>query len=276
MTDAAAESPAVEQEPTAPATEPGETEDVRIPSSPPDGSAPTVEDYVNDETLDLEESGLPTETVKEIRKLRKDASKWRDTARTWTEATQGWSSEDIDTLRQALAAGRDQPEVIGQWMIEQGRNLVGDTETPVEPADTGHDDDAPLTKDAVADLVKQALADHTKQTEEEKAVQAQLDRVRRESEDLGFGPSHPLHAALFSTAKANNLELSEAAELLKQAGAVADQTNTQDAPAEAGRTPVPPEGVTPAGTREVRDPRQAAIERLNRTIPEGKRGFAEL
>lgn len=276
-TDAAAESPA-EPNISATATEPGEAAE-SAPAPPAVDDTPTVEDYVNDESLDLEESGLPTETVKEIRKLRKDASKWRDTARTWSEATQTWSDDDMNELRTALSLAHHNPQAVGQWFLEQGKMLMGDA-APEDPApaepDTPATDDGPLTKDDVSKLVAEALAEHSKKSEEEKRLEQQVQRVKAETEELGFGPSHPLHFALLSTAKANDISLPEAAELLKQGGGVADQTNTQDAPAEAGRTPVPPEGVTPAGTREVRDPRKAATERLNQVLPEGKRGFADL
>lgn len=160
-------------------------------------------------------------------------------------------------------------------MYEQGKALMGDT-APLEQ-EPAPEPEGPLTKDDIAQMIREGLQAHSKQTDEERRIQEQIGRVKAETETLGFGPSHPLHGALLLTAKSNEVSLAEAAELLKQGGGVASsESNTQDAPDESGRTPVPPEGVTPAGTQRVVDPKKAAIERLSRTLPEGQRGFADV
>ncbi len=227
-------------------------------ADPPSGDTPSVQDYVDDESLSLEDSGLPDATQNEIKKLRKDAKQYRETAQTWSTATQGWQQSDIEQLLTALEAGPDNPQAIGEWMRETAAQLLGedtvDTQTQTPDPDTDTPDEK-LTPDQIKEMVRAEMSQQSQ-------LESQKAKIRAETEELGFGPSHKLHGALLFTAKSNNVSLADAAELLKQAGGVAEnETNTPDAPAEAGHTPVPPEGATPAGSQAVRDPKQAMRER---------------
>lgn len=242
--------------------------DASVPAAP-SGEVPSVEDLVDDESIDLEASGLPDKTVAEIRKIRKDVARYRQTASDWESATTGWNPDDIDTLRTALAAAKDDPRTIGQWMMDNGKALLGDD---AEPDHTPEPEPAEAGKGLSAEQIRQMVAEAmSEQSEKEQ----QIAKVRAEAEQVGFGPSHPLHDVLLFTASRRKIPLAEAAELLKREGGTAGtDTNSQDAPPEGGHTPVPPEGGTPAGTREVRDPKQAMSERLDKVLGSA-RGFAE-
>ncbi len=257
-------------------------EAVSAPDTAPSSGAetPSVEAFVNDDTLDLDSSGLPDATVKEIKKLRGDAKRWRETASGWEQATSNWSPEDVQTLREALVAGPDAPDVVGKWMLESARALLGDEFATLTggtaPTDDDSDDDdgGMLTKEQVAKLVQEQMAEAEKARQSVTAREAQVQKIIAETEALGFGPSNPLHEALLSTARHRfDGDLAKAAELLSQGAQ--SPTTTQDAPAEAGHTPVPQEGQAPAGTRRVSDPKQAAAERLAKTLGDAH-GFPSL
>ena len=266
----------------APPAPTGEDAGAQVPSPPPAASAPSTDDapsiesYVNDETLDLAASGLPEKTQGEIKKLRADMKKYRETATTWEQATQGWEPADIDMLRQALSVATEDPTAVGRWMIDNAQVLLGDEFAKLVgvPVDQGGEqmppeDEAELTPERIKEMVNEALAQQRKEQESQQQIQQRVQAIIDKTDDLGFGPSHPMHEALLSVAKARtNGDLEKAAELLIENGArPANSTNEPtDAPPEGGHTPVPPEGGTPAGNQTARDPRQAAQERLDRTL----------
>lgn len=253
---------------------------------------PSVEDFVNDESLDLESSGLPEPTQKEIRKLRGDSKKYRETATAWESATDGWDQESVDMLRTALAGAKTDPTAVAQWFIDNAKNLAGDRfdtilaeiasagEDPPDPDEDPDGEAEALTPEKVAQMVKDAIEEDRKTRETTTAQQQRVQEIIDQTEALGFGPTHPMHTALLSEAKKldGDDRLEKAAELLIEHGARPttknDNETSQDAPAEAGRTPAPPEGVTPAGSPQVRDPKAAMRERLDRELG-ARTGFAD-
>lgn len=261
------------------------SDDSPEPASPPvsgESSTPSttaIEDYVNDESLDLSSSGLPAETQSEIKRLRGDAKKWRETATSWNDATAGWAPEDIAQIREALELGPQNPRAVAEWMARSAKALAPDL-FDGDPAgsDDGPDvdDDGRMSADAVAKLVDEKVQAALAEVEKKQTVAQRVEAIKAETEALGFGPSHPWHEALLLTARNRfNGDLAKAAEVLRKGPDGTDTTPQQDAPAEAGHTPVPPEGATPAGTRAIVDPRKAATERVNKVLGSAS-GFADL
>ena len=251
------------------------------PTPSPEVTATTEGEGEGSDGLDA--SGLPSETIGEIRKLRKENARYRTTASTWDSATTGWDPESVQHLQNALTLGRDDPVAFGRWLIENGKALMGDptpdaiddaiADAPATPAapDTG-----PLTADAVAKIVASALDERDKRSTEQVERNRRIEQIRSQSEELGFGPSHPLHKALLLTAKEDTGgDLAKAAELLKQGISGVNNLNTDsDSPPEAdpanqpgaGHTPLPPEGGAAAGTQRASDPRQAMRERIDKVL----------
>lgn len=258
-------------------TAPGETESTDT----------SIADLVADESADLSSTGLPDKTIAEIKRLRNETKQYRQTAEEWGTATKGWNPADLEQLRTALAYGADSPEEIGRWMYEQGQSLLGIDESAGEPAGGGEespadegksaDEQGLLTPEQVQELINKALEERDTKSQEQKDIEARIETIKGKTQELGFGPSHVLHEALLSTARFKfDGDLDKAAEALIESGARPDLNDTESTPpAEAG-TPVPPEGATPAGTQTLRDPKAAALERLNKVLPENKRGFADL
>lgn len=275
----AVSSPAPAPSPEAPAPASGE---------PGEGS-PSLQDYVEDDSLDLDSSGLPDATIKELRDLRKQTQKYRETAKPWTEATKGWRDEDIDTLRQALEQGPQNPDIVGEWMLNSAKSLLGDRFEEVvgiKPADLPEvgerDEDGNLIgPDDVARIVEEKIAEReaaraAKDAEAEQArkLEAQVASIKAKTEALGFGPSHRLHGSLLLVARnETNGDLDKAAELLREELGLDPTTAAPSGDsAEAGHTPAPPEGGTPDGTKRPGSTRAAVEERVAKVLG-NRKGF---
>lgn len=250
------------------------------PASGEPGEGPSLQDYVEDASLDLDASGLPEATVAELRNLRKQTQKYREAAAPWTNATKGWQAEDIETLRAALEQGPQNPEVVGEWMLKSAQALLGDKFSEVvggpepEPADDG--EAKPLGPDDIARLVEEKLAEREQAAAQESAMRDQITQIETQANDLGFGPSHPLYGSLLFLARTKTEgDLSRAAELLKESvGASSTTATPNDAPAEAGHTPAAPEGGTPDGTKRPSSVTAAVNERLDKLLG-NSRGFKD-
>lgn len=244
--------------------------------------APTLEDYVENESLDIDGSDLPDATKKELRKLREQTKRYREEATPWKQATEGWSESDIDQLRQALSLGPTNPDAIGEWMLNSAKALLGDRfdeltggdRTPDTPQ-VGDDDGNGGT--LTVEDVKRIMAEERAAAEAEAAKAAQVQAIIDKTETLGFGPDHDLHFALLSLARnRTNGDLDAAAELLReQLGQDPNSAASPSVAAEAGHTPVASEGGTPAGTQRPSSPRAAAEERLSKVLGASK-GFPAL
>lgn len=267
----AASSPAPAPSPEAPVPASGE----------PGEGAPSLQDYVDDESLDLDASGLPDATIKELRDLRKQTKQYRETAKPWAEATKGWQAEDIETLRAALEQGPQNPDIVGEWMLKSAQSLLGDRFSelvggPVEQVDETTDDEGrPLGPDDIARLVEEKLAEREEKAAQEAQMKAQIASIESQATELGFGPSHKLYGSLLFIARTQtNGDLSKAAELLKDDSGSDATAAPSGVAAEAGHTPAPPEGGTLDGTKRPEDPRAAVNERLDKVLG-NRRGFKD-
>lgn len=246
----------------------------------PGEGTPSLQDYVEDESLDLDASGLPDATIKELRTLRQQTKQYREAAAPWTNATKGWQAEDIETLRAALEQGPNNPEVVGEWMLKSAQALLGDrfaevagTGVTLDEDETTDDEGKPLGPDDIARLVEEKLAEREKAAEKERKMQAQVAAIESQANELGFGPSHPLYGSLLFTARTKtDGDLAKAAELLRDAVGDPNTAAPNGVAAEAGHTPAPPEGGTPDGTKRPTDPRAAVNERLNKVLG-NRKGF---
>ncbi len=268
----------------APASEPA--------TSPTDGSgagAPSVQDFVDDDGLDLASSGLPEATQEEIKKLRREVRGVKDVARSWQQATEGWHESDIELLRTALVQGRQDPAAVGEWMVNQAKTLLGDRFAELVGGAPAAEDEpqvgdpdgkgGALTAADVERLVNERL----EAERHERRIADQVKVLRQQTEDLGFGPAHPLHYALLSIAKTQtNGNLAAAAEQLRSGLTEVDPNTADSQPGAgghpqpgAGHTPVAADGGTPAGTKRPESPRAAAEERLARVLGNA-RGFNDL
>lgn len=250
-------------------------------SGEPGEGTPSLQDYVEDESLDLDGSGLPDATIKELRTLRQQTKQYREAAAPWTNATKGWQSEDIETLRAALEQGPNNPEVVGEWMLKSAQALLGDrfadiagTGVTLDEEDTTDDEGKPLGPDDIARLVEEKLAEREAATREQEQVKAQIAQIEAQATELGFGPSHKLYGSLLFIAKTQtNGDLTAAAELLKDdPGSDTDTAAPNGVAAEAGHTPAPPEGGTPDGTKRPSSVRAAVDQRLDKVLG-NRKGF---
>lgn len=288
---AAAAAPPAPAGSSLPAGAPAPSPDPTSPSSGGSGEgAPTVQDFVDDEGLDLDSADLPATTKEEIRKLRREVRGVKDVARTWTAATQGWAEGDIAQLRQALELGPTNPDVIGEWMLESARGLLGErfdtlvAPTPAGPVPEVGDPDGEggtLTQADVDRLVTEKLNAALSEREQRSAMEAQVRAVVDQSTALGFGPTHWAHKTLLFTARdETNGDLAAAAELLKERNVSPDTATADDSQPGAGgqpqpgagHTPAATAGGTPAGTQRPKSARAAAEERIQAVIGNA-RGF---
>lgn len=263
------------------------------PAAPPVGGsgdgAPSVQDFVDDESLDLDSSDLPAQTKDEIKKLRREVRGVKDVARSWQQATEGWHESDIELLRTALVQGRTNPEGIGEWMLNQAKTLLGDrydeaVGVATEPEPQVGDPDGKGGALTTAD-VERLVNERIEAERQEQRITAQVETLRQQTEDLGFGPTHPLHFALLSIAKTQTSgNLAAAAEQLRSGLATGVDPNTADDSQPgaggqpqpgAGHTPAATNGGTPAGTQRPESPRAAAEERLSKVLGNA-RGFNDL
>lgn len=250
------------------------------PATPPatPAEAPSIEGLVAapDES-GLDSSGLPDKTIAEIRKIRKDVQKYRQTHDMFGPATEKWNAADLEQLATALTYGPDDPSAIGQWMKEQASRLLGESSGQPDPVEEPAGDGQTFTLEQVQKLVEDKISEFKNQTVEERTLHERIEQIKQETDDLGFGPSHPMHKALLLIAKDDhNGDLTAAAEALKQAGVQPSNIEAStDTPPGAG-TPIPPEGGTPAGSQKPRSPKEAAMERVSKVLPEGARGFADI
>lgn len=253
--------------------------------APSGEGTPSVQDFVDDESLDLSTSGLPEATQEEIRKLRREVRGVKDVARGWQTATQGWSEGDIAQLRQALELGPTNPDAIGEWMLNSAKALLGDRfdallapePDPVPEVGDPDGEGGTLTAADVERLVEERLA----QREQADQIQRQVQAVVDQSTKLGFGPQHWAHKTLLFTARdETNGDLAAAAELLRERNISPDDETAIDSQPGAGghpqpgagHTPAATTGGTPAGAQRPTSPRAAAEERITAVIGNA-RGF---
>lgn len=254
-----------------------------VPASgePGEGTPPSLQDYVEDESLDLDSADLPDATKSELRTLRKQTKQYREAAAPWTKATQGWQSEDIETLRAALEQGPQNPEVVGEWMLKSAQSLLGDrfselVGVPDVPEVGDVDEDGKtLGPEDVARLVEEKIAEREEKAAQDKALREQIASIEGQATELGFGPSHPLYGSLLFIARTKtDGDLSRAAELLRDSVGDPNTAAPNDAPAEAGHTPAAPEGGTPDGTKRPTSVTAAVNERLDKVLG-NRRGFKD-
>ena len=239
--------------PAEPANEP-EPEGTATPALPDDTEYDAVEDTLTDDAI-------PEPTQRALKKLRDEHKAYRETYSEYEQAFTGHHPDDAAAIRQAVAQGATDPEGFGRWMLDSAKILLGEEGmaealgVDTAPDDTDKEPEAEKSvAEQVQEAVKAALSERDSQTEQQKAV----EKIKAETEELGFGPSHRLHGALLSIARnETNGDLKAAADALRQEITTAQQNLATDEETDVSqvavpRTGTPPQAATPTGSAEER------------------------
>jgi hypothetical protein len=149
-------------------------------AAPPEG-APAADPF---------DTGADTFDRPYVEKLRREAERYRTTARTFEEAFEGYDPADREVLLELAKTLRTSPADAARWMADQAQRLL-DEHGGTGPAGGGGDqqpgDDAPLT----AAEVRQMIAQARQEWAQEQATTSYTNEAFGQIREAGYNPEGP-------------------------------------------------------------------------------------
>lgn len=191
-----------------------------------------------------------------VGRLRDEAARYRQEAARYSSAFEGYDESERDIWLALPQAYREDPAAVGKWMQEQAAILLAE--------DNDEDDDGDIPEYVTPDQLEEALS----QTQQQAVLDAQVQAVYRQAEEMGYEPGTTDYMnLLWLASEKTEGDLGKAHEMIEaDRQRIIDaylQEKTQTAAGSIARTP---SGAAPSAENAPTDwraARAAAVERIN-------------